>query len=328
MRPWSGAGLVLALAACMPTAPLPAKPVPADGRIAVQAAPVALGAEDRIGDFRYAGGVHLTSSDTSRLHGMSDLKVWPDGRVLMQGDQADVFEARLVLDGAGRLVGVRDARISALKGPDGADLYAGGERERDSEGVAEFANGDRLVSFEQHDRILLYPRGRGPPREAPIPPGPIVFNQGMESLAADPAAGPDAYRVGLEATGQTFACRLSSGCRPAARVAQSGGQDLVALDVLPGGRTAYLLRGFTALRGNFVRLRIVDAAGQTLGELNLERPQTVDNFEGVAAVPRPGGVVRFYLISDDNFGTFRGLPTDQRTLLMAFDWTPPTGRLR
>jgi hypothetical protein len=51
-------------------------------------------------------------------------------------------------------------------------------------------------------------------------------------------------------------------------------------------------------------------------ELELDPPFTVDNFEGVAAVPRPGGVTRFYLLSDDNASV------QQRTLLVAFDWRP------
>ena len=40
------------------------------------------------------------------------------------------------------------------------------------------------------------------------------------------------------------------------------------------------------------------------------------------AAPMPGGV-RFYLISDDNFGTYDGKPTDQKTLLLAYDWIAP-----
>jgi hypothetical protein len=63
---------------------------------------------------------------------------------------------------------------------------------------------------------------------------------------------------------------------------------------------------------------IFDAKGAQAGDLVLERPLTVDNFEGVAAQARPDGRVRFYLISDDNFSG------KQRTLLLAFDWTPPT----
>jgi hypothetical protein len=61
---------------------------------------------------------------------------------------------------------------------------------------------------------------------------------------------------------------------------------------------------------------VTDARGATLDELALAAPLTVDNYEGVAALPRPDGSVRFYVISDDNFSR---LP---RTLLLAFDWRP------
>ena len=55
--------------------------------------------------------------------------------------------------------------------------------------------------------------------------------------------------------------------------------------------------------------------GGEVDRLELSRPLTVDNFEGVAAVPIRGGL-RFYLLSDDNFQRI------QRTLLVAFDWRP------
>jgi hypothetical protein len=48
--------------------------------------------------------------------------------------------------------------------------------------------------------------------------------------------------------------------------------------------------------------------------MDLARPATVDNFEGLAAVPRADGGFRFYLLSDDNASA------TQRTLLLAFDW--------
>ena len=38
--------------------------------------------------------------------------------------------------------------------------------------------------------------------------------------------------------------------------------------------------------------------------------------DAIAAVPAKDGAVRFYLLSDDNF------QSSQRTLLLAFDWTP------
>jgi hypothetical protein len=329
VRPLGGLIAALLLAACVPTAPLPAAPMAYGAAIAVDAQPVPLNPQDprqdRIGRFVYAGGVALTSRQTGRLHGLSDLKVWPDGRVLAIGDEADLLEARLALDPAGRLVGLTDAHLSALKGADGVDLYAGGERERDSEGIAELANGDRLVSFEEDDRVLLYPKGGGPSRPAPKPAIAYQFNKGMEALAADPSVAADAYRVGIEASGATFLCRVSAACVSTGAVDLEGLQ-LSGMDLLPGGRTAWLLRDYSALRGVVVRLKIVGADGAKIDEMEIARPLSVDNMEGVAAVPGSGGRTRFYLISDDNFGTYNGVPTGQRTLLMAFDWTPPDGR--
>ena len=51
---------------------------------------------------------------------------------------------------------------------------------------------------------------------------------------------------------------------------------------------------------------------------------THDNMEGIAGVDRPDGKVRLYIVSDDNFGDIpEFIVGRQRTLLMAFDWTPP-----
>jgi hypothetical protein len=326
VRRFLGPVLALALAGCVsPNAALPPAPLPYAAAIAVAAAPVPLDpadpGRDRIGNFSYAGGLHLTSADTARLHGLSDLKVRAGGRFVAASDQSDLLTGRIVLDGAGRLAGIAEARLASLKDERGVDLFAGGQREYDSEGVAELADGDLLLSFEQHDRILRYPRAGGPPVPAPAPQVAFVFNKAMEGLAADPASGRDAYRVGLEASGQTFLCRLSSSCAPGVTVDLEG-LELSGLDMLPDGRMVVLLRYFTPLRGNVIRLKILDRQGRAIDGMEMTRPLTVDNFEGVAAVPGPNGRIRFYLISDDNFGSFNGLPTDQRTLLMAFDWTP------
>jgi hypothetical protein len=319
----------LSLAACAPLAvDYPAAPIPFGSAIVVDAQPVPLDptnpTHDRIGNFIYAGGVMLTSKQTSRLHGMSDLRVWPGGRLLAQSDQSDQLEARIVLDSAGRLVGLSDARISALKDEKGVDLYAGGQKEFDSEGIAEFANGDRIVAFEQHDRILLYPKGGGLPRAAPYPQIAYVSNLGIEALVADPSVAPDAYRVGIEISGQTYLCRLSAGCIRTADIDLEG-LALSAMELLPQGRAAYLLRSYSPAAGNVMHLQIVDRNGGIVDELKMARPLTMDNFEGVAATPGHSGGVRLYLISDDNFGVYAGLPTNQRTLLLAFDWTPPRG---
>jgi hypothetical protein len=325
----AGVVIAAALAACAPLPQLPEAPVPAGPPILIESTPVLLDPTDprriAVGAFTYAGGLVLTSRQTSRLHGLSDLKVGPDGALLMVNDQADLFEARVVLDAQGRLSGLADARLTALKDATGLDLHAGGQHEYDSEGVARLANGAMVVAFEQHDRILAYPAGGGPPHPAPMPATPMARNKGMEALMAAPEAGPDAYRLGIEKTGQLFLCRLSAGCVPDGAVDLKG-LELVAMDVAPGVGRAYLLRSFSPLQGNVVQLRIVDDAGRTLDSLQLSRPLTVDNLEGLAAVAAPAGGLRFYLVSDDNFGLFEGRPTHQRTLLLAFDWSPKTKR--
>jgi hypothetical protein len=326
VRRGAWAAAVLALAACAPPPTPPVHAVPAGPAITVQAAPVPLNeadpAQTRIGAFTYVGGLVLTSPDTTRLHGLSDLKLWPDGRLLSVSDEGDLLEARLAFDAAGRPAGLTRAALRPLGGPDGLPLSAAGKGESDSEGVAELANGDRLVSFERDHRILLYPHDGGPPRPAPAPAPAegIPLNAGMEAIDAAPAAGPDAYVVGVEASGQTWLCRVSKGCAPSQRAEPPPEFGLTAVALLPGGGRAYLMRAFNVIQGVRIILRIVDAEGATVDELRLARPYTVDNFEGLAVLPQPDGALRFHLLVDDNFSRA------ERTLFLAFDWRPQQGK--
>lgn len=309
----------LALAACAQQAPaLPTAPLAAGPAIAVAAALVPLNpadpAQDRIGDFRYAGGLALSSADTARFHGLSDMAIRNGVDLTAVSDEGDLLKARLMLDKTGRLVGLEGARISALPGLDGKPLQ--GKLESDSEGMALLANGDMLTSFEQRHRIWLYPADGSPPRAAPAPDASFPANGGMEALGPAPDLGPDVYLAGGEESGQTWTCRLSAGCTPGPVIAKPPEFGLVAVTRLPQGRTAWLLRAWDPVRGNRVILTVQDAQGAEVGRLDLARPLTIDNFEAVAAVPAKDGAVRFYLLSDDNF------QSSQRTLLLAFDWTP------
>jgi hypothetical protein len=320
----SGVLAGICLAACTPgPAGPPHSPHAYGPDISIQAQSVPLNPQDprqeRLGPFTYAGGLALTSADTTRLHGLSDLKVWPDGRLLAVGDEGDLLEARLVLDAAGRPTGLAQARLTEVIGEDGQPVRSHSKYNADSEGIAELPDGERLISFEENDRILLYPHD-GPPRRAPKPDVWFPFNRGMEALAQDPAVAPDAYIVGGEDSGQTWICRLSAGCAPARRVAKDKAFGLTAVAPLPAGRVAYLLRAYDPLRGNRVELRILEPDGRIAASALLANPLSVENFEGLAAVPQGDGGVRFYVISDDNFSR------SQRTLLLAFDWRPPTTR--
>ncbi len=313
---WAALGLALALAACAQPPVLPKSPIPGGPAIRIKAEAVPLDPADAakaaLGRFTYAGGLNLTSEDTSRLHGLSDLKIDRSGGMISESDEGDLLRARIVLDAKGRLVGVADGRMTFLNGVDGKPLQS--KQEADSEGVALLANGDMLVSFEEHDRILLYPAKGGAPREVPSPDVKFPFNLGMEALAAYPKAGPDAYVVGGEASGQTWICKLSGGCVADRLVAKPAEYGLTAVAPLPDGRIAYLLRAWDPVRGSRVTLTLQDGKGAEIARLDLAKPLTVDNFEGLAALPGRDGAIRFYLISDDNFSL------SQRTLLLAFDW--------
>jgi hypothetical protein len=310
--------VVIAIAgACAAPQSSPVEPA-SSGPISIDAVPVPLDPrnplENAIGDFVYAGGLEITSRETARLHGLSDLFVAGTDKLTAVGDEGILFDARLIFDEAERLVGMTDARLTLLAGEDGKPLIE--KAEADAEGLAQLPNGDRLVSFERRHRIWLYPAAGGPPRPAPAPEVAFPPNEGMEALAADPEAGADAYVVGAEQTGDTWTCRLSSPpCIVGPTIDKPEAFGLVAINRLPGMTTAYLLRAFDAARGVRVTLKILRAA-TLVARMDMAPPMTIDNFEGLAAVPRTDGRIRFYLISDDNDSA------SQRTLLLAFDWRP------
>ena len=301
---------------CTPAASRPsAAPLASDHSIGVDAVPVPLNSSDpsasAIGDFVYAGGLALTSGQTDQLHGLSDLEVTGTDTLTAVGDMGVFFDARLVFDGAGRLAGLAETRLTPLTDESGKVLAD--KEDADAEGIALLPNGDRLVSFERRHRVWLYPADGGPPRLVPSPNIPLPSNGGLEALAADPEAGSDAYVVGVEDTGETWNCRLSALCAMGLPVAKAEEFGLVSMKRLPGMRTVHLLRAFDVVRGSRISLQMF-RSNVLIARLDLAAPLTVDNFEGVAAVPRPDGGVRFYLLSDDNDDA------SQRTLLLAFDW--------
>jgi hypothetical protein len=312
---WSVAGLSAAQEpAGSPVAP-GAQPV------RIEAVPVELNSLDpavkALGDFAYAGGLWLTSKQTNRFRELSDIVVTGQDRLLAVGDGGALFGARLVFGADRRLIGLADTSLAQLMGEDGKPLTD--VRVADAEGLAILGNGDRLVSFEHNHRIWLYPAGGGWPRAVPSPVEKFPLNFGMEALAADPSAGPDAYVVGEEMTGKTWTCRLTTACVPARTVEKPGEFGLVAINRLDQDRWAYLLRAYDPFRGNRNTLQVLRST-TIIAQMDLASPLTVDNFEGLASVPLSDGGIRFYLISDNNGSS------SQRTLLLAFDWRPRVPR--
>ena len=245
-----------------------------------------------IGDFLYAGGLKLTSRQTDRLHGLSDLLVTATGRLTAIGDDGILLDARLVLDGAERLVGLTDASITLLTGEDGKPLSD--KADTDAEGLALLPSGDRLVSFERHHRIWLYPAAGGPPRPVPMPGVSFPPNGGMEALAADPEAGADAYVVGAEVSGDTWTCHLqSTPCIKGPTVDKPAEFGLVAINRLPGMQTVYLLRAFDRRTGqpHFAADISLDQDGRPDGHGAADDGRQLRGSRGRATARRRGTVL-------------------------------------
>ncbi|HYG27773.1 MAG TPA: esterase-like activity of phytase family protein [Caulobacteraceae bacterium] len=325
-----GAFLALLLAACAPSAiptppSPPTEPMPVTGAIDIIATPVPLNARDpkqeKVGNFVYAGGVALSSNQTGRLHGLSDLKITADGRLVAVTDDGDMLTARILLGAQDRLVGLADAVLKPLWGADGQPLQ--GKENADAEGFAIMPSGEWLVSFERNHRIWRYPAQSDSIAEAPAPRTLFSDNEGMEALAAYPAAAPDAYLVGGE-EGEIWLCRLTAACTPAPRQQPpSLDHGLTAIAAFDGPAIGLLYRAYDPVRGARAVVRLVSEplrhrpAPLVMDTLTLDGPLSRDNFEGLALVRNAQGGARLYLLADDNFSG------SQRTLLMAFDWVPP-----
>lgn len=294
---------------------------PENGQLQIQTQAVLLNpthpTQTQVGEFVYKGGLRLSSEQTHQLHGFSDIDVLMGKHLIAVGDRGALLKAELVFDQMQMLRGLEAVELWPLKGENGQLLLA--KESSDAEGLAHLNKGDRLISFEEEHRILIYPAAGGPPRPVPFPRFLFEPNQGMEALTAD-LQDPQSYWVGAEFTGDVWQCWLNNPtCHKHHTLSLPPDLFLVAMRQLPQNRTAYLLRGyFPERKSNQILLRIVDnkAPDQILAQLELAPPLIEDNFEGLAAVPLPSGGTRFYLISDDNFNP------EQETLLLAFDWQP------
>ena len=288
---------------------------------------VALDPEDRsrtyVGDLQFLGGLDLRS-DAAAFGGLSGLSVTADGELAAVTDRGHWFTARVVRDDdTGRLLGLADGELGPLRDAQGQPVEGAW---RDAEALERLPNGDWLVSFEREHRVWRYAvetggvQGRPAPFQTPQAIGRAPANGGVEALTPLPDG-----RVLMLAQG----LKREDGAR-AGWLAGPGGIEALGYRsapkflptdaaTLPNGDVLVLSRHYSVLGGARVRLERVSAeairAGAVLqGALvaRFEHPLTVDNFEGLAAVPGEDGGTLVYILSDDNFNFF------QRTLLLLF----------
>jgi len=266
----------------------------------------------------YAGGIEIQLPIGSPLHSVSDLKLTGGDGFVSVSDIGDLVKGHLVLDGRGRLTGVRDLAVRRLTLPDGSDITE--KYDGDAEGLLFLDNGDLVVSFERNHRLWNYgplDALRNIPTALRRPDVAFAENDGMEGIASAPGG----WRVTGESGGvwdcNPAACLTVTA--PPEPLLGDGDFRITGMDRDPSGQIGSAGGWFVVQRSYRppidarAQLRRMAPDG-TLGPvlITLKLPGLTDNFEGVAA-ERRNGMTRLYILSDDNNNPL------QKTLLLAFD---------
>lgn len=317
-------------------APVDTPKVPGAADVAIAAKAVPLNSEapgaTQLGALTYEGGLALSSSN-EHFGGFSGLIAASDESHLIAVSDRGYWlclSPKTARDG--RLIGVGNTWMAPMKGLKGKPLR--GRKAGDAEGLALSSDSKSiLVSFEANHRIWRYPIDD--PSDlcsvASSAPEPISLPSGIEMLPAN--GGIEALTVLPEGTLVFFSEHgRAGGGRLGWRMPEAGLTDsaaerlgyqsprpLAPTDMTLLGDTVYILhRHFSVFAGVSGLISAVPA--KTLGTSSdaikgtqlaqFSPPTTVDNMEGMAAVPGQGEGTTLYLISDDNFNAL------QRTLLL------------
>ncbi len=273
----------------------------------------------------YVGGYELEGHLTYLLTGLSDIQVFPDGNALhveAVSDYGAMARFDMVADGKG---GYRDSplEIGPLRDASGKPFYD--KALGDSEDIAyNPANGDRYVSFEGAQRILKYRDWNGP-GELVATPGLPVFpnNEGMEGLTYIHEKGGDSLLIGVEIGGFWRCSLVTPGCQQVTGPKVPGFwymmTSLAVLDYKTHDHDILALyRYYDPITGprNILRLLRLEGDRLTVVEdlAKIAPPLPYNNYEGVSAIPIPGGY-RLFLISD-------ALHDGENPRLLIFDWKP------
>ncbi len=277
----------------------------------------------RIGALRFQGALALTARD-EKFGGLSGLELSRDGgRLIFVTDAGRWMMATPRHDQRGWLAGLEQIEMGVLTGPDGRP--PDGRRNRDAEAITR-VDGGYAVAFEHRHRLWRYratasPFG-APPVEVPLPAElrDAPPNGGIEALTVLGDGRLVALAEDFPQDGPTFAGWIRTrGIWRGFRWRREALFRPVGAALLPGGDVLVLERRFSFLGGFAVRLVRVPGAAFRPGATvvgheiaRIEPPLIEENFEGIAAQRAPGGGIRLYLVSDDNFHPL------QRTILVQF----------
>lgn len=329
--------LATALVACVTVAIVSAAEAQKSGvdppiRITVDASPIAAfsaGASDqrRFGKLEYLGGLELKSS-YSEFGGFSAIRVAPDGEHFVSlTDKGRWLTARIIHE-RDRPIGIAEATMAPMLGPDGRTLAARGWY--DTESLAE-RDGWFYVGIERVNRIVRFDFAHqgllARAEVVAVPPGVshLPNNKGLEALAFAPRNGKLAGALmafserGLDANGNLKAFLIGGATPGEFSVRRRDDFDVSDSATLPSGDVLLLERRFNWWSGIAMRLRriaIADIAPGTLVDgidlLFADMGYQIDNMEGLGVHADSNGDTVLTLISDDNFSLL------QRTVLLQF----------
>jgi len=281
----------------------------------------------RFGPLHFRGGLVMTSANKD-FGGLSALRVFPDGEHFISlTDKGRWLRGRIVYERE-RPIGIDDAEMAMILGPDGRPLSARGWY--DTESIA--VDGRTLyVGIERVNRIVRFDYGRygllarGQP--IPLPPGiaNLPNNRGLECLEFVPKPMPGAGTLiaiserGLDSAGNIRGFLIGGPTPGEFSVVRRADFDVSDCAILPDGDLALLERRFNWTSGVAIRLRRVPLAALAPGAvvdgkeiLTADMGYQIDNLEGLSVNRTRSGEVVLTMVSDDNFSTL------QRTILLQF----------
>ncbi|WP_136658281.1 esterase-like activity of phytase family protein [Nitratireductor sp. XY-223] len=282
----------------------------------------------RFGDLEYLGGIELSSPDRV-FGGLSALRLLEDRtRFIGVLDTGHWITGRLERDDAGRLSGIADLRVAAMR--DKAGQVVDARWLVDAEGLA-VEGDDVFVSFERRHRIERHrldelPQARPVADIAqPIPAYEFRNNRGMEALSIAPRGSPlDGALVtvsekSLNKKGDIFAAIVTGPSKGVFFVRRYPPFDVTDGDFLPNGDLLLLERRFSIAEGVGMRIRRIAAEdiapGRTVdGPVLIEADfgEQIDNMESLDIYESADGGTRILLASDDNHSLL------QRNLILEF----------
>jgi hypothetical protein len=265
--------------------------------------------------YRHFGGISAirVASNGAHFIALSDKGWWLRGRILYNGT---------------RPIGIADAEMAPMLGPDGAPLAARGWY--DTESIAQ-DGGTLYVGIERVHQIVRFDYekdgllARGYPIAVPRAARSLPSNKGLEALVFVPQGHTLAGTLiaiserGLDKAGNIKAFLIGGPVPGSFAVKRNADYDVSDAALLPGGDLLVLERKFSWSSGLYIRIRQIALADIKAGALvdgavliEADLRYEIDNMEALSVHRNAGGETILTLISDDNFSMI------QRTLLLQF----------